>query len=145
LVALAEAHIREGEAVVASSLGEIAGRDVTLVAAVRHMVRAMVDMHGRERELHRLFFEEAPLPRRLHEAVAAMEARIVTWVEAWLRASREVKVPDPYLAAVLTVKTVESLTHDLVVHGEREGTLDAYVEEIVRLVVSYLTGNERVA
>lgn len=145
LVALAEAHIREGEAVVASSLGEIAGRDVTLVAAVRHMVRAMVDMHGRERELHRLFFEEAPLPRRLHEAVAAMEARIVTWVEAWLRASREVNVPDPYLAAVLVVKTVESLTHDLVVHGERAGTLDAYVEEIVRLVVSYLTGNERVA
>jgi AcrR family transcriptional regulator len=138
LVALVEAHIRDGEAVLARSMGEIAGRDVGLVTAVRYMVQAMVDMHGRERDLHRVFFEEAPLPRQVRQAVAAMETRVAAWVEAYLRQSPEVTVRDPTVAAALVVKTVEALTHDLVVHGvgERE---PAYVEEIVRIVASYLT------
>ena len=138
LVALVEAHVRDGQALLARSMAEIAGRDVGLVAAVRHMVQAMVDMHARERGLHRVFFEEAPLPRHVRQAVAEMEARVATWVEAYLRQSPEVTVRDPAVAATLVVKTVEALTHDLVVHGggERE---PAYVEEIVRLVASYLT------
>ena len=45
------------------------------------------------------------------------------------------------LAAAIVVKTVEALTHNLVVHGDRDRhyELDVYVEEIVRLVATYLT------
>ena len=45
------------------------------------------------------------------------------------------------IPAVILVKTVEALMHNSVVHGERgrDLDLDAYVEEIVRLVGSYLT------
>ncbi len=138
LVALVEAHIRDGEAVLARSMGEIAGRDVGLVPAVRRMVQAMVDMHARARDLHRVFFEEAPLPRHVRRAVAEMEARVATQVEAYLRRAPEVTVRDPAVAATLVVKTVEALTHDLVVHGVGERA-PAYVEEIVRIVTSYLT------
>jgi hypothetical protein len=58
-----------------------------------------------------------------------------------VRSLPEVTVRDPALAAAIVVKTVEALTHNLVVHGERERhhDLDVYVEEIVRLVARYLT------
>ena len=52
--------------------------------------------------------------------------------EGLLRHDPEVAVPDPALAAAIVVKTVEALTHNLVVPGDRDR--DAYVEEIVRLV-----------
>jgi AcrR family transcriptional regulator len=140
LVALLDRHIHEGEAVLLRAAAEIAGRDLGLVATIRHLVRAMVDLHARERDLHRVLFEEAPLPRQLRQTLADMEGRVAAWVETWLRRDPEVTVADPALAAALVVKTVETLTHNLVVHGAGERELPVYVEEIVRLVARYLTG-----
>src|SRR4030095_1333025 len=65
LVALLEVHIREGEAVRARAAGEMGGPRLALAAVARHLVKAMVELHGRERELHRVLFEEAPLPREI--------------------------------------------------------------------------------
>lgn len=141
LVALMEAHMHEGEAVLARAAAEIAGRELSLPDTIRHLVKAMVELHGQDRDLHRVLFEEAPLPRQLRAVLTAMEARITDRVELLLRSRPEVTVADPTLAAAVVVKTVEALTHNLVVHGERERhyDLDVYVEEIVRLVASYLT------
>jgi len=141
LVALMEAHVHEGEAVLQRAAAEIAGASLPLAEIIRHLVRAMVELHGRDRELHRVLFEEAPLPRQLRALLADMEARITDRVELVLRSRPEVTVADPRLAAAIVVKTVEALTHNLVVHGERDRhyDLDVYVEEIVRLVASYLT------
>jgi AcrR family transcriptional regulator len=141
LVALMEAHVREGEAVLGRAAAEVAGASPSLTETIRHLVKAMVELHGRERELHRVLFEEAPLPRPLRTLLAEMEARITDRVELLLRSQPEVTVADPALAAAIVVKTVEALTHNLVVHGERDRhyELDVYVEEIVRLVASYLT------
>lgn len=141
LVALMEAHIREGEAVLARAAAEIVGTPLTLAATIRHLATAMVDLHGHDRELHRVLFEEAPLPRQLRELLAEMEARITQRVELLVRSRPEVTVSDPALAAAVVVKTVEALTHNLVVHGDRDRHYDlaVYVEEIVRLVASYLT------
>jgi len=61
----------------------------------------------------------------------------VNGAEGLLRHDPEVAVLDPDLAAIV-VKTVEALTHNSVVHGDH----DAYVEEIVRLVASYLTAGK---
>lgn len=141
LVALMEAHIREGEAVLARAAAEVAAAPRSLTATIRHLARAMVELHARDRNLHRVLFEEAPLPRQLRELLSAMEARIIDQVELLLRSAPEVTVADPTLAAAVVVKTVEALTHNLVVHGERgrNHEIDAYVEEIVRLVASYVT------
>ena len=141
LVALMEAHVHEGEAVLQRAAAEIAGASLSLAEIIRHLVRAMVELHGRDRELHRVLFEEAPLPRPLRALLADMEARITDRVELVLRSRPEVTVADPTLAAAIVVKTVEALTHNLVVHGERDRhhDLDVYVDEIVRLVASYLT------
>lgn len=142
LVALMEQHVREGEAVLARAAGEIAGESLTLAATIRHLVKAMVELHGHQRDLHRVLFEEAPLPRPL---LAEMETRITERVELLLCSRPEVTVSNPALAAAIVVKAVEALTHNLVIHGERDRhhPLEVYVEEIVRLVASYLTARSR--
>jgi AcrR family transcriptional regulator len=139
LVALMESHLREGEEVLARAEGEIAAGTGDLTTVVRYLVRAMVELHARDRELHRILFEEAPLPRALRRTLLEMEDRITDRVERLLAGYPEVKVADPALAAAIVVQTVEALTHKLVVHDRRAHDLDAYVEEIVRLVIRYLT------
>lgn len=141
LVALMEAHLQEGESVLQRAAGEIARlQPTTLTETVRHVVRAMVELHARDRELHRVLFEEARLPRRIHQLLAGIEARAIERVGVLL-AAHGVVVPNPARAAVVVVHTVEALTHRLVLHGGSELD-DAYIEEIVRLVVRYLTSDE---
>ena len=72
------------------------------------------------------------------ELLLDLEERIGERVAALLAEYPEVRVKDPALAAAVVVQTVEALTHKLVVHGTQEQDLEAYVEEIVRLVVRYL-------
>ena len=140
LVALAEAHLDEGERVLERAAAEIAAaRPRTLTDFVRLVARSMVDLHARDRELHRIFFEETRLPRRIQERLAEIDARATERLAAFLDGHPEVKVPDARLAAAIVVQTIEALTHRLVVHVQNDVDLDAYVEEIVRLVVGYLT------
>lgn len=147
LVALMEAHLNEGEQVLREAAAEVVSEVATavpdLTTMLRHLVRAMVALHARDRELHRILFEEAPLPRQLRQNLLEMESRITTQVEWMLGVFPEVQVADSALAAAIVVQTVEALTHKLVVHGPRDRELDAYVEEIVRLVTRYLTTDTR--
>jgi AcrR family transcriptional regulator len=139
LVALMEAHLAEGEQVLQRAAAEIAATGARdLAGTVRHVARAMVTLHARDRELHRVLFEEAPLPRRLRQMLTDIETRATERVGALLAGHPEVSVPNPQLAAAIVVHTVEALTHRLVLHGNGDLDLDAYVEEIVRLVVRYL-------
>jgi len=138
LLALMEAHLAEGQGIVQEAMVEIAARRPPLREAVRHLVDAMVDLHARDRALHRVLFEEAPLPAHLRRRVADAERTIACQVAGYLRAQPEVRVPDVDLAAVVIVQTVEALTHKLVVHGER-ASRDALAEEMVALLTLYLT------
>jgi len=140
LVALMEAHLHEGEAVLVRAAAEIVAESKNLSITVRHLVRAMVELHARDRELHRLLFEEAPLPRGLRRTLLEIEDRITDRIALLLGRYPEVKAADPALAATVVVQTVEALTHKLVVHGARDRDLEVYVEEIVQLVTRYLTG-----
>jgi AcrR family transcriptional regulator len=141
LVALVDQHMREGEAVLARAAAEVGARPVSLDAAIRRLVHAMVELHTRDRNLHRVLFEEAPLPRELRKLLDDVETRTTDRIEALIRVTPEVDVPNPALAAAIVVKTGEALTHNLVVHGDRgrDHPIEDYVEEIVRLLRSYLT------
>src|SRR5688572_3098704 len=137
LVALMEAHVAEGQRLVERAAAEALVRPLALREAVRHLVRAMLDLHARDRALHRVLFEEAPLPPRLRRRLADVERQVAARVAAYLRGHPEVTVPDPELAATIVVQAVEGLTHKLVVHGP--GEAPAHVDEMVALVTSYLT------
>lgn len=139
LVALMEAHLAEGETVLQQAAAEVVARGVRdLATVVRHVARAMVELHARDRALHRILFEEAPLSRRIRQMLLEIEGRATARVEDLLASHPDVAVPDPALAASVVVHTVEALTHRLVLHGGGEVDVDAYVEEIVQLITRYL-------
>jgi AcrR family transcriptional regulator len=138
LVALMESHLADGQAIVERAAAEIMARRPSLRDAVRHLVDAMIDLHARDRALHRVLFEEAPLPPRLRRRLADVERTIAVQVAGHLRAHPEVAVPDVDLAATVVVQAIEALTHKLVVHGDRAAR-DTLAEEMVALVTAYLT------
>lgn len=137
LVALTEAHIGEGEAILRAVWDEMDGCDDAGEVA-RRFARAMFDLHTHDRVLHRLLFEEAPLPRRTRQRVAAIEAEVTARLAAWLRAHPRVTRRDPALAAAVIVQCIEALTHKLVVHGDGADAAAPLVEEMVALVTAYL-------
>lgn len=138
LVALMESHIHEGERVLQRAAVEMAGRTLGIRESVLHFVRAMVEFHAHERALHRVLFEETPLPRRVQQTLADLEQRVTEQVELLIREADDVSVANPALTAAIVVQTVEGLTHKLVLHGGDED-VETFVAEITRLVTSYLT------
>ena len=141
LVALMEAHIAEGQALLEQAAASVMVRSPSLRQAVRQLVEAMIALHARDRALHRVLFEEAPLPPRLRRQLADAERMIAVRVAGYLQRHAEVTAPDPALAATVVVQAVEALTHKLVVHGSDD--LAAQADELVALVVAYLTADRR--
>lgn len=141
LVALMEAHIREGEAILTAAALEVSTNAADVREVVRLFAHAMVTLHARERALHRVLFEETPLPRRIRRLLADLEKQVIASVEAFLRAHPNVTKRNPALAAAVIVHAVEGVTHKLVVHGERDSDIEPYVEEIVALVTAYLAAD----
>lgn len=137
LVALTEAHIAEGEAILAEVWTQVHTSGDT-AEVVRRFARAMFDLHARDRVLHRLLFEETPLPRRTRQRVAAIEDAITARLADYLRMRPDLTRRDPDLAAAVIVQCIEALTHKLIVHGDGDVATERYVEEMVALVTSYL-------
>ncbi len=140
LVALVEAHVEESTAALAEVWAAVRGERLPLATVVRRFVEAMVALHARDPALHRVLFEEAPLPRRLRATLTDVEAAMATAVEGLLRAAPDVTVPDPALAARMVIQVVESLTHRLVLYAGPRPDAARVSDEIVRLVTRYLTG-----
>jgi AcrR family transcriptional regulator len=138
LVALMEQHMSEAEKILGAAAAEAMTDGHDLAAVVRRFVRAMVDLHARDRALHRMLFEEAPLPRRIRRQLVDLEKQVTDSVEGWLCSHPGLTRRDPALAAAVVVQAVEGITHKLVVHGERDADVEPYVEEMVALVTGYL-------
>src|SRR6185295_17383288 len=115
--ALLDEHIGQGEQVLRATAAEIAGAGLDLRGTVRHLVAAMVELHARDPRLHRVLFEEAPMPRRTRRLLAESEERIAAMLEKFLAAHPEFARRDAALASQVVVQTVEALTHRLVLHG----------------------------
>jgi len=144
LLALMEAHIAEGEAILTRAGAEVVRSGVPLDVAIRRFVDAMIEFHARDRRLHRVLFEEAPQPPGVRRRLAEVEDRIAHLVAAFLRGRPEVTTPDTDLAARVLVLAIEGLTHRLVVHGEGDAIV-AHTTEMVALATAYLTVTRRSA
>lgn len=139
LVALVEEHLGEAEEILTAAAAEASRGEPDVAAVVRRHVLAMVELHARDRALHRVLFEEVPLPRRVRRKVSELERRVAASFEEWLRTHPGATRRDPRLAAAVVVQVVEGITHRLVVHGEGDDDVAAYVEEMVALVTAYLS------
>jgi len=142
VVALLEAHIAEARTELEAAAAAVASRpEPSLEGMIGTYVAAMVRLHAREPGLHRVLFEEAPLPARVRRMLAAIEADTVTHTTAMLRTHPEVRVADAGLAAALVVRTVEALTHHHVILEPSPAVDDArWAREVTALVTRYLRG-----
>lgn len=136
LVALMEQHIAEGETVMRSLLAQT--RPGKLRTVVRMFVQAMIALHAHAPRLHRVLFEEAPVPTPVWRTLAAVERRMVADVERMLAVQPDVRVRDQALAARLVVQVIEDLTHRFVLHPDGAVDAERYVDEVTTLVTSYL-------
>jgi AcrR family transcriptional regulator len=140
LVALLEEHLTAAEMLLTHTAAEtLADPYAGLRDVVGRFVRAMIALHAHEPALHRVLFEEAPLPPRVRQRLARIEERVTTEVAAWCGRHPEVHRPDPQLAAAIVVQTIEALTHTLVVHRHGALDVDACAGEVTTLVTAYLT------
>jgi len=86
-----------------------------------------------------VLFEEAPRPPDVLRDLHDLGAAAVAAGAELLRSEPTVRVADPVLAAWFVVATIESLTHRFMGTG---GDLDAFADELVHLLVTYLRAPE---
>lgn len=142
LVELVDDHIEAGtRAVLAAMDGPLAaGPDdpPPLEDLIGPAVRAMVALHGTDRGLHRVLFEEAPRPPEQLARLRALERDLTGQVASLLGAHPEVRVRDVDVAARLVVDAIESLVHRVATDDASGIDDDVLAAEVTRLVVAYL-------
>jgi hypothetical protein len=102
------------------------------------MVRAIIDAHAREREVHRVLSEQIPRIGKLKDLLDDIEGTGAGAVEAWLELRRDqLRVTNTKLAAWLVSHAVEATVHATVL-GEPPASRAEVEDEIVALVLRYL-------
>lgn len=143
LVALVERHLDEAERELGRVVTELGDARPSLHDTIGRLVRTMVELHARDPGLHRVLFEEAPLPPKLRHRVAVLEGTMASEL-ARLLAAHGLGHGEARTAAAMAVQVAESLTHRLVLHdvgasarGWREAA-EPHVREISTLLLGYL-------
>ncbi len=138
LVTLAERHIDAGFERVRELLAETLAHPPPLEVLLRRFVQAMIALHDHEPELHRVLFEEAPLPPSLRRSLRQREMAFAGEVEALLESHPDVRTSDPSLSAYVVVQTIEGLVHGFILHPPAQIEAEALTDEIVRMLCGHL-------
>jgi AcrR family transcriptional regulator len=138
LVALTERHVDAGFALVRELLAETLSDVPALEPLLRRFVVAMITLHEREPELHRVLFEEAPLPASLRRQLRERENELATEVAALLEVHPEVRMRDPRLTAYVLVQSVDALIHNFVLHPPEGIDAESLTGETVRMLYLHL-------
>jgi AcrR family transcriptional regulator len=139
LVALTERHVDAGFALVRELLAETLSDVPALEPLLRRFVVAMITLHEREPELHRVLFEEAPLPASLRRQLRRRENELATEVAALLEVHPEVRMRDPRLTAYVLVQSVDALIHNFILHPPEGIDAESLTGETVRMLCLHLT------
>jgi AcrR family transcriptional regulator len=138
LVALMERHIEEGTALLSDLVREIRGQPVEIDALLRRFVDAMIALHSREPHLHRVLFENAPLPGSLRRDLQRLENAFVEQIAALLSDHPGLALRDPALAATMLVRSVDGLVHGLILRPPPELDAQTFSDELVCMLRCYL-------
>lgn len=137
LIALVRRHLAEATATLRPELERLSAGE-PLDDVLPRVVEAMVGMHALAPRLHRVLFEETPLPRSLRKELDHLEDETVEVVAAALRAERVPPSPDPRLSARVIVSMIEGLTHRLTLRPISGVTSGETVCEITAAASAYL-------
>ncbi|GAC1592897.1 MAG: TetR/AcrR family transcriptional regulator [Polyangiales bacterium] len=137
VAALVDDHVEKMLAMVTTTLHDML--DAPIATAVRALVRLMIESHGMDPKLHKVFTEQVPRMGGL-DRVFELEAQATTMVRGYLEAHREeIRPKNLDVAAFVLVNTVEALTHAAVLRCPE--MLNHQLEaEITDLIVQYLGG-----
>ncbi len=138
LVALVERHIEDGFGLVASLLDATLSSPPPAREMLRRFVETMMELHRRAPRLHRVLFEEAPLPRGLRRDLELRENAFAEQIARLLERLPDVEVANPELSAYILVRSVEGLVHDFVLHPPKEIEPEKFCDEVVDLLSRYL-------
>ena len=138
LVALTERHIDAGFALVRELLAAARTERPPLATMLRGFVAAMFALHEQEPELHRVLFEEAPLPSSLRRELRKRENDLASEVAELLEEHPDVRMSDHKVRAHVVVQTVDSLVHNFVLHPPKDIDAASLTDEIVRMLHQHL-------
>lgn len=138
LVALAERHVDGGFSLVRNLLAEALSDQPPIDVLVRRFVTAMMALHEREPALHRVLFEEAPLPATLRRRLRTRENELASEVCTLLETHPNVRSLDAEVTAYVLVHTIDALVHNFVLHPPKDIDSESLTEEIVDLFHGHL-------
>ncbi|KAA6213093.1 TetR/AcrR family transcriptional regulator [Streptomyces albofaciens JCM 4342] len=136
LVELLVRHLDAGAAAVAERLdGQLPD---SLEETIRLFVRASVDNHQDDPQLLRVMAEQGPRTPELLDKVSRHHRARVASVQQLFERHPQVRVADTYVAARLTVASIELLVHQLLAAPD---PLDVtrFENELVAMLSGYLT------
>jgi AcrR family transcriptional regulator len=137
LVALVHRHLAESTAALGPHLQRLnSGADFDDV--LPGIVHAMVAMHALAPGLHRVLFEETPLPSTLRAELDELEDQLVDVAAEALATDPSTTPNDPRLTARVMISAIEGLTHRLVLRPPPNIAPDAIANEITNLVRAYI-------
>lgn len=142
LVALVHRHLAESAAALQPHLQRL-NSGASFDEVLPDVVHAMVAMHARAPGLHRVLFEETPLPSTLQAELDQLEDRLVALATDALVAEGDPPFPDARLSARIVINAIEGLTHRLVLRSSVGVTPEAIAEQIIVLVRAYLRSSHR--
>lgn len=138
LVALMERHVQEGTALISGLVHELRGQSLPMDALLHRFVGAMIDLHSREAHLHRVLFENAPLPGSLRRDLERLENAFVDQVGELLSDHPGLELRDPALAATMLVRAVDGLVHGFILRPPLDLDADTFADEVVCMLSRYL-------
>ena len=142
LVTLAERHIDAGFALVGELLAGVMIEMPALETLLRRFVVAMIALHEHEPELHRVLFEEAPLPSSVRRRLQRRENDFAAEVCELLRAHPAARIVDPNVTAYVLVHCVDALVHDFILHPPKNIDAESLTHEMVCMLVRHLSAGE---
>lgn len=138
LLALAERHMEEGFLLIREKLAAALITQPPLKQLLRHFVEALIVLHQVNPDLHRVLFNEAPLPPSFTAEKEAAERKFAGELVALFQQYPEVKAEDMSVSCYLLVQAVEGLVHGYILYPPKDIEADKLVHEIVRMLYRYL-------
>ena len=138
VTALHRRHTEQMRATLLDMAASAAG--APLPVAARTLIHAVMAAHMIDPQLHRVLDEEVPRPD-LADCRDELEASMRMMVKDLLLAHRASLLPlDIDLASLMLVQLVDALIHTAVIARPEDARADAIEQEIVAIVLRYLTG-----
>lgn len=143
LLALAERHMERSFAAAMTEVGD--KRNAPVLQLLRALVDALVHAHQAEPRLHRVIFEEARLDSSFRRRLDDLEGRAMKIARELIEERcNELAIDNPAIASLLVVQILEAVTHSMVVRHPDVLRTAEFREELVALLVSYLTGTQQI-